>query len=311
MRQALCSLALLFSPAAFAGLPPCPDAGVPHARADSDEPPVVLPPANSPSEFQRNLFYSVHLVKGPRANGEGVLGSAFFLCRPIPNTQSCSYVLVTARHVLEEMVGDTAIIMSHVEQAGGWATQEAPLKIRHNGTPAWMQHPTADVAAMYAPLPGMASLPMTGDLADDKTIADIDLMPGDEVFILGFPMGVFTPGAFPILRSGRLSSFPLVPQRQVGTFLVDFPVFGGNSGGPVYLLQKTRTVRNEFAFRSFFTILGLVSESVNLEHVSQGLDSQTLTRKSLGIARVVPAQFIRETIDLLPDLNQGAQPRKK
>ena len=45
---------------------------------------------------------------------------------------------------------------------------------------------------------------------------------------------------FPILRSGRVASYPLAPASVFPTFLMDFSVFPGNSGGAVFMAQGAR-----------------------------------------------------------------------
>ena len=58
---------------------------------------------------------------------------------------------------------------------------------------------------------------------------------------LGFPRGLAANQAgFPILRSGRVASFPVAPAKSFPTVLLDFTVFPGNSGGPVFMSQAAR-----------------------------------------------------------------------
>src|SRR5581483_6662713 len=73
-------------------------------------------------------------------------------------------------------------------------------------------------------------------LAADDTFAKYSVTPGDEMMALGFPEGLSANAAgFPILRAGRVASYPLGPSSAFPTFLLDFRVFPGNSGGPVYV----------------------------------------------------------------------------
>ena len=58
---------------------------------------------------------------------------------------------------------------------------------------------------------------------------------------LGFPRGLAANAAgFPILRAGRVASYPVAPARIFPTFLLDFSVFPGNSGGPVFMSGPSR-----------------------------------------------------------------------
>ena len=43
-----------------------------------------------------------------------------------------------------------------------------------------------------------------------------------------------------IRASGRIASYPITPTSKTRTFLLDFEVFEGNSGGPVFLYERIR-----------------------------------------------------------------------
>ena len=105
---------------------------------------------------------------------------------------------------------------------------------------------------------------------------------------------------FPILRSGRIASFPLVPTSTTMAFLLDFPVFSGNSGGPVFMFDSNRVYAGSTHIGTTSLLLGLVSQQKNVTETIRSLD-QTLTKDhSLGIAVVVHASFIRDVMNQLP-----------
>ena len=71
-------------------------------------------------------------------------------------------------------------------------------------------------------------------LANDDLLAKYNIHPGDVLDCLGYPFGFESPvGSFPILRSGKIASYPLLPTKGTQSFLLDFRVFPGNSGSPV------------------------------------------------------------------------------
>ena len=130
-------------------------------------------------------------------------------------------------------------------------------------------------------------------MANDSAFTSLQIRPGDEVFITGFPKGLEANAiGFPILRSGRIASFPLTPADLLGTFLVDFSVFGGNSGGPIFLNQASRAMGAGLGLGQFVAILGLVSSQYTV----------TATGERLNVASIVYAKFITETIGMLPNL---------
>ena len=107
---------------------------------------------------------------------------------------------------------------------------------------------------------------------------------------LGFPQGLAANTAgFPILRSGRVASYPLGPSRAYPTFLLDFSVFPGNSGGPVFMHNDARRSPADpsQAPQDAEFIAGLLTQQVELNN----------ERLEIGI--VTHAKYIRETIDRL------------
>jgi S1-C subfamily serine protease len=145
------------------------------------------------------------------------------------------------------MQGDTATLhLRRKVDADTWIRVLHPVPIRSNGQPLWKKHPAADIAVMYVSLPKDDSRPLlsTDVLADDKMLADFEIHPGDDLACLGYPFGQEANEAgFPVLRSGKIASYPLLPTSKTKTFLFDFRVFRGNSGGPVYFVASNRSYR--------------------------------------------------------------------
>ncbi len=189
-------------------------------------------------EINTILMESTFKIEGPDS-----LGTGFVLGRLYPNEPSkAKYVLVTAAHVLESIKGETAVIvMRQKSTSGKWNKLPVSLKIRKDNKPLWVRHPTADVAAMYIDVPDnvITSVLLSTDiLIDDEALRHFEVHPGDQLFSLGLPFGAEANEAgIPILRSGRIASYPLLPSREVKTFLFDFAVFSGDSGGPVYFFE--------------------------------------------------------------------------
>jgi S1-C subfamily serine protease len=236
----------------------------------------------------------------------GVLGTAFIVGQPYTNDAlRGSTVLVTAAHVLSEMPSSNATIFLRIKEGDTFKKRPYDFPIRSNGTNLWTCHPKADVAVMRIVLPRDADIyevfPPTTILADDKLLTDIQLHPGDEVRILGFPYGFEANDAgFPVLRSGKIASYPLTPTSKVQTFLLDFQVFRGNSGGPVYLLERRSLSDQDVSSISIFRILGLISQEATINESVSTLDENSVKRHQLGLGVVVQAQAIKEAIDLLP-----------
>jgi hypothetical protein len=205
---------------------------------------------------------------------------------------------VTANHVLAKMPGATARIGYRISNAdGSWSYSPQQVKIREDGKELWTHHPDRDVAAMVIKAPpefAKAALPLNY-LAADDTFMQYRVNAGDEMMALGFPRGLSANAAgFPILRSGRVASYPLAPANIYPTFLLDFSVFPGNSGGPVFVaktpkadagVQQASTGGDVTPTDGF--IAGLLTQQVELNN----------ERLEIGI--VTHAKYIRETIALL------------
>lgn len=234
----------------------------------------------------------------------GSLGTAFVMLRPHrTDTNLSEFVLITAAHVLESMPSSNATIHLRVKEADQFRKGPYEIPIRGHGTNLWKKHPKADVAAMHISFPSNADLGgiPTTSLADDKFFREYVIHPGDELRVLGYPYG-FESGAsgFPILRSGRIASYPLTPVSSVPTFLLDFRVFRGNSGGPVYLAENRHLHANSVNTVTVIRLMGLISEEATISEQLSGLTESMVRTHQLGLGVVVHPQLIREVIDALP-----------
>jgi hypothetical protein len=267
-------------------------------------------PNTSPTpakDFELNtvLMQTTFYIEGNSAQGQPVLGTVFVMGRPLPEQkEKGAYVLITAAHVLADIATDTAVVGFRIKINDTWTRFPVPIQIRLKGTPLWTKHPNADVAAMYIRLPNQVALPLlsTDILADDAVLAKFEIHPGDELECLGYPLGQSANDAgFPILRSGKIASYPLLPTASNPTFLYDFHIFKGNSGGPVYFVQSGRLYQNVFhAGENIHFVVGLVSQESLMQQQISGFYSEETRQLQLGLAVVVQANFIKQTIEMLP-----------
>jgi len=217
-------------------------------------------------------------IEQPLPEGGRTVGSGFLVSTTAADG-SPQTILVTAQHVLSRMPGAEATIGYRAPTAdGGWRYAPQPLRIRDDqGAPLWRAHPTRDVAVISLRAPerfAKAAIPV-GYLAPGTSPAEV--RPGEELMVLGYPRGLSANDAgFPILRAGRVASYPLTPAASP-TFLLDFSVFPGNSGGPVFHTGPDGEA----------LIAGLLTQEVELDN------------ERLGIGIVTHARYIRETIELL------------
>ncbi|PIC01163.1 serine protease [Caulobacter sp. X] len=239
---------------------------------------------------------SVDLIKAtvqleqPLGDGSRTVGTGFLVSDPTPDGKPRT-ILVTAAHVFEKMPSVSARIGYRIQGAEGvWRYDPESLTIRDGDHPLWTKHPTRDVAVMVVEAPpefAKAAIPLNY-LAQDDTFNKFNLGPGDEMMALGFPRGLSAnPAGFPILRSGRVASYPLAPATNFPTFLMDFSVFPGNSGGPVFMAEGARRRPGASESQEVQFVAGLLTQQVEL------------SGERLEIGIVTHAKFIRETLALL------------
>jgi V8-like Glu-specific endopeptidase len=238
------------------------------------------------------LMHATVQLEQPLGNGTRTVGTGFLISETAPDGQPRT-VLVTANHVFKQMPGQIARIGYRVANAdGSWSYSPQPLRIRDGaGKELWTHHPARDVAAITISAPpefAKAAIPKDY-LASDDTFTKYEVEAGDELMALGFPRGLAANQAgFPILRSGRIASYPVAPATIFPTFLLDFSVFPGNSGGPVFMhgVRRTPAALGQPAQDVEF-IAGLLTQQVELNN----------ERLEIGI--VTHAKYIRETIGLI------------
>lgn len=242
------------------------------------------------ADLSVELIHATVQLEQPLGDGTRTVGTGFLISAPDASGQP-RVVLVTASHVLQKMPSAEARIGYRIANAdGSWSYSPQKLRIRDkDGTPLWTRHPSRDVAAITITAPeefAKAAIPQDY-LAADETFAEHKVGAGDEMMALGFPRGLAANQAgFPILRSGRVASYPVAPAKIFPTFLLDFSVFPGNSGGPVFMTDKARRAVPGQDHDSQF-IAGLLTQQVELNS----------ERLEIGI--VTHAKFIRETVALL------------
>ncbi|HEY4032055.1 MAG TPA: S1C family serine protease [Caulobacteraceae bacterium] len=224
---------------------------------------------------------------GPALTGTGVLVSD-----PAPDGTP-RVVLVTARHVLANIGAGPIYVGLHLKNPdGSWRLEWRSEPSSDQGRPLWTQHPTYDVAVLPISVPpeaAAAAIPASW-FADADTLSREDMEAGDPVEVLGYPAGYAGDRrGFPILRLGHLASYPLTPASE-GTFLVDFPVVSGNSGGPVFVSRRIDKRPD---------LIG--AEGPQPDEFIAGIVAQQIVPggQSIGLGLAVHSLYVRQTLQLL------------
>ena len=219
-------------------------------------------------------------IDQPINDAKRMVGTGFLISVPRKDGTT-ETVLVTAAHVFEKMPAPEVRVGWRVLTPKGWVYTPQNITIRTKDGPAWYQNPNQDIAIIPVTVPAAAKDAVLPEslLADDQTFAAAHVSAGDEMMTLGYPHGLSANVAgFPILRAGRMASYPVMPSTAFPTFLIDLTAVPGNSGGPVFM--------NGGAGKGNF-IAGVLIKQV--EDGEQRLE--------LGV--VTDAVFVRQTIDLM------------
>ncbi len=151
-------------------------------------------------------------------------------------------VIFTSTHVLDTVGNAPLVIGVRMPDKSG-DTQVALIAFsppKQRGKERfYVRHPHHDLAAFTLHLPeeftGHAEIHTSlneRSLAHDAR----SLHSGMEVSFLGYPLVLpGTEGAFPVLRSGRVASYPVGTSQAHGRFLINADVYPGDSGAPVFI----------------------------------------------------------------------------
>ena len=236
------------------------------------------------------------ICKADTHTGLTTTGTGFLMARKPdskhPHKQG--FVLLSADHVFAECAksGDTATILFRYRDTTSlqWVLEPRQIKIVEKNRPLWVKHPTDDVAAMPVEVPdGAIRVALPVSVLADKQVLTRDLYFGQEVLALGYPFGELGQSGFPLLRPGTITS-RVIEDKQL--FALSFQVYPGDSGGPVYRIERTQhTVR--------VTIVGLICQARILK-AGESRSGSMIVRTFVGIGYVAPSTELIETINLLP-----------
>ncbi len=122
---------------------------------------------------------------------------------------------------------------------------------------------------------------------------------GDGVFALGFPMGnVGNTRQYVILRGGVIARIHDMLEGYSSDFIIDAPVFPGNSGGPVIIKPELTHMSNTKPHKSS-RLIGLVKSYIPYNDIAispQTGRPRVVFEENTGLTNVEPVDHIIETI---------------
>jgi S1-C subfamily serine protease len=223
-----------------------------------------------------------------------------------PTKKLYNVFLVTNRHVFNQRK------KAHLR----FNTQDGRVKFFEqdlffaDGETCWLAHPNKDVDLALLNVHGSnfganniePNFIAEESFAYHKNFEEIGISVGDDIFAIGFPMGIAGEVQnYPCVKSGLISRIDseIVTEKQA--FIIDSSIFPGNSGGPVILrptnmsLTGTKAVSNPY-------LLGVISGYLPYReklytHQTNPPTVVTQTSENSGLTYCVPMDFVKEIYD--------------
>jgi trypsin-like peptidase len=274
------------------------------------------------SLLPRGYLDTTVAVETGHTDGEAMryrtIGTGFFIGlgygdRSASGVENCRLFLVTNRHVL----AGREDLLIRVNRKGG-AAQRVCLPLGGGEGRTWATHPDerVDVAVVLINARALGEAGMDfryfrpTDVALVATMKALDIGPGEELFVLGFPMGMSgVERNYVIARSGIIARFDDEILSASRTFLIDASVFPGNSGGPVIVKPNSDSLAGAKPIDQAY-LIGMVRSYLPYEEVAYSLQTDPPTPRMVftensGLADVIPIDCVKEAADTLA-LRRGA-----
>jgi hypothetical protein len=245
----------------------------------------------------------VPLELGPDDDGKfRAVATGFIVGIKVPQPDdSYATFLVTNKHV----VADDPNFMGRFNR-GNESVRVPVVATAPDGTPMWEKHPEYDLAITRINLDiiieegaPVAFIPEE-QLWTAAQMRSEGVATGDDVFVLGFPLGLAgEQKTYGLARSGIIARFDEEIISSDQSYLIDSSVFPGNSGGPVALRPSVTSITGTPTIGQAM-IIGVVSGYV--PYTDRAISEQTqhvriTFEENSGLARVVPLEALRELAD--------------
>lgn len=220
-----------------------------------------------------------------------------------PSERLYTTFLVTNRHVFN---GRDIVHLRFNTNDEKLVIFEEALKFP-DGQNKWLAHPDPQVdLALLSVSPNVLRehnvLPMFISeemFASSPDFESIGIAVGDDVYAIGFPMGIAGEEQnYPYVKAGLISRIDKEIILKRKAFIIDSSIFPGNSGGPVILkptvsfLSDTKAVHQPYLLG---VISGYLPYSEKLyTHQTNPPTVVSQTREHSGLSFCVPMEFVKE-----------------
>ena len=180
-------------------------------------------------------------------------------------------------------------------------------QIGADGQALWTLHPDDEdvaVCPISAPALDQAGIPYACFLSEDGYSCDqaqeAGVAEGSSVAVLGFPLGLSGENRhYTIVRTGSIARIRDWFDGDDERFMIDCPVFPGNSGGPVVTIPDSVSIQGTPKVQES-RLLGVVCGYLPYEDVAVSAhsgDTRVVFQENSGLAPVLPVEMIEETVE--------------
>lgn len=227
--------------------------------------------------------------------------------------------LVTNRHVFR----NKKEVWLRFNKGEGSRRYNLPLT-NEKGEETWSTHPNPSVDIGIIPIAvnklqedGVEFNWIPEDLmAFRDTIKSLGITQGDEIFILGFPMGLAGEvKKYAIARGGIIARLDNEIMETTHAFLIDCSVFPGNSGGPVLLKPANASIEGTTPINKAY-LLGVIKGYLPYEEMAYSVQSdppqpRIKFMENSGLALVVPLDYVRDIVSVLMPKKEPTEQEEK
>ena len=205
-------------------------------------------------------------------------------------------ILVTCKSVIYELEKKNDNIFVSFNLKNGVRARRQIEEIKHNFSVDWLFYDDSNIDIAMIPY----SIDENNDdirrMGRDLYESVSELSEGEEIFFLGFPLGIdpgFQYSMRPLVRQGIVSL--IQPDKN---FLIEAHVYPGNIGSPVFLKPSLVDFKNN----TFGTIrpakfIGIISHYIPYIDTAVSLQTRRpriVFEENSGLARVISADYITE-----------------
>ena len=264
---------------------------------------ALIPPAF----LDASVAIGIDTNQGIRWVGSGFLYGRVVDMSVPEDERQVRILLVTNKHVLVPHTS-VKLRLNHVDDGAAPENFTVPLK-DEKGNDSWVGHSDTNVDV------GVIQLSATmmeekgiqfGYYREDMNVATIEdlraagVSEGDGVFVVGFPLGLVDLELItPILRQGAIARIRGVLSGNQSEYLIDAPVFPGNSGSPVILRPESTYISGTQPQRNA-RLIGMVKSVISVSNTATTQDGANIPivfQDNVNLANVIPMDFIVETVD--------------